>query len=131
MATATITATTIGRSINTTENPDRMAAVGGAFGKAGAILLIAAGLATAITGARVLSRAIGTADLVAAGNSVHSGVSDLSHAELRATADRLQAAASAPARTADETGALTFLYYAAAQASLRAGDRATAAGEMA
>jgi hypothetical protein len=106
-----------------------MSASGKAIRSYAGILLIASGLGIAAGGARVLSRVANTADLVATGNDVRNGASDLSHAELLATADRLDA--SATARTADETGAMTFLYFAAAQASLRAGDLTTATAEMA
>src|SRR6266851_1832171 len=104
--------------------------VGGkALGTFSGILLIAAGLAIAAAGAGLLSRVVKTGELAEFRNGSSNGGADLSAAELLATADRL-AAASAPARTADEAGALTFLYYAAAQASRRVGDLAAAAGEM-
>src|SRR5438270_5640911 len=100
------------------------------LGSAWAILLVAAGLALAAGGASLLGRIGQTADLVALGIGVRDGTADLSHGELRATADRL-AASSASARSADAAGALTFLYYAAAQASRRAGDAAAMGTEMA
>jgi len=99
-----------------------------ALGTFSGILLIAAGLAIAAAGSSVLSRVVKTGELAEFRNGSYGGA-DLSAAELLATADRL-AAASAPARTADEAGALTYLYYAAAQVSRRAGDLAAAAGEM-
>jgi hypothetical protein len=100
------------------------------FGTVSSILLAAAGLALAAGGAGPLTRIVKTADLVAIGTGATGDGADLSRTELRATADRLEAA-SARARTADEAGALTFLFYAAAQASWRAGDAAASESEIA
>jgi hypothetical protein len=106
-----------------------MAARGTGIGALASALLIAAGLAIAAGGASLLSREARTAALVEVGTSMRDGATDRSHAELLAAAARLEA--TAPVRTADEAGALTFLYYAAAQASRRAGDAAAAASELA
>jgi hypothetical protein len=94
------------------------------------ILLIVAGLATVAGGASVLSRVARTGDLLEFGTAVRNGGADFTHAELLAAAESFEAT-SAAARTADEAGALTYLYYAAAQASRRAGDGGAADREMA
>lgn len=106
-----------------------MAIDGKAIGNLVGILLIVAGLAIAAAGVHLLSRVAATSDLVALGTELRNIGTNLSHDELLKAADRL-AVTSAAARSADEAGALTFLYYNAALASQRTGDGAAAASEM-
>ncbi len=94
------------------------------------LILVVFGLAIAAGGIQLVSRTLATGAMTRLGNNVRNGGLQLSKAALVATAARLDAA-SAERRTGEEAGALTFLYYAAAEDSMRNGNAAEAQQELA
>lgn len=93
-------------------------------------ILIVLGLGVGLGGISAVSRELVAGNLVRTGYGVRNGGLMLSLPELLTTASRL-AAATAPSPNAEEAGALTFLDYAAAMASMDSGDKATMTRELA